>query len=318
MKDKKKAAGIKFVGNHSEILKIKSAVSKVADSSATVLISGETGCGKEHLARYIHQQSYRSESPMVKVDFSTIPESLLDSELFGHEKGTFTGAVESKAGKFEIAEEGSLYLDNVLSMPPSYQPKLARVLQDREFGKLGGHNVIKLKARVIAACNEDIQTALKHGRLRKELYYTLNVFPIRIPPLRERLSDIPLLVRAFFDRQDRTKNKIFKRADPEIMKALANYHWPGNVRQLFNVLERATLLSEDGCITLNEIQITRNAPEEDLISTAAMQNWSLQELEKHYIISVLEKTGGNKTRAAEILKINRKTLLEKRKKYNLD
>jgi transcriptional regulator with PAS, ATPase and Fis domain len=281
-------------------------VEKVLDRDVSILILGESGTGKDYLAEAIHACSIRRDEPFVHIDCANIPAELFESEIFGHERGTFTDAQTRKVGKLEIARRGSVYLDEISSLTPQLQAKLLRAIQERRFTRLGGTTSIPFEGRVISSSNVDLGSLLASGALRRDLYYRINVVTLTLPPLRERPEDVLPLAKRFLKR---------KRLDEEAERILTCYSWPGNVRELRNALERATLLEEGERITAASLPIRETG---DLVATAARGAWTLDQLEAHYIREVLRATGSNYSKAAEILGINRKTLLEKRRKYGLD
>ncbi|MCS7202852.1 MAG: sigma-54 dependent transcriptional regulator [Thermodesulfovibrio sp.] len=285
----------------------------VSESNANVLITGESGTGKELVARAIHRKSLRSSKPFVVVDCTTIPENLLESELFGHEKGAFTGATDRKIGLIELAHEGTLFLDEIGELPMSLQKKLLRFLQEREIQRIGSTQRIKIDVRVISATNKDLETAVKEGNFREDLYWRLNVIRINLPPLRERREDIPLLVNHFLYKFSKENNKPIPQIESDVMELLINYDWPGNVRELANVIERAVVLSPSGLISIKylpkKLQEKWVTPKEDSLN--------LLEIEKSVILKALNSTGWNQTKAAEILGISRKQLRTKMKHHGL-
>ncbi len=295
-----------------EVLRL---ASQVAGTDATVLIQGESGTGKEVLARALHEESHRRDGPFVKVDCAVLPETLLESELFGHEKGAFTDAVQKKLGRLELAHEGTLFLDEVGEMSPLLQAKILRVLEERVFERVGGTETIRVDVRIIAATNKNLEEALRENRFREDLYFRLNVFPLRLPPLRRRREDIPLLAEAFLAHYARKYGKAVREFDQEAINLLLRYPWPGNVRELEHTIERAVLLSEGPGLGPEDLDL-------DLLAVgvgdgAEDEGMTLSDLEREYIKRVLKKVRGHKGRAAKILGINRKTLLEKRKRYGL-
>jgi DNA-binding NtrC family response regulator len=284
-------------------------VEKVLDHDVSILILGESGVGKDYLAQSIHACSARRAEPFVHIECASIPAELFESELFGHERGTFTDAQTRKVGKLEAAGRGTVYFDEVASLTPQLQAKLLRVMQERRFSRLGGAATLPFEARVITSSNADAAALLASGALRQDFYYRINVVTLTLPPLRERPEDVSALAKLFVKR---TK---FRRFDAEAERMMRGYAWPGNVRELRNAIERAGLVEESDRITAASLPIHA---ESDLITTAARGRWTLDELESHYIREVLRMTRENYSRAAQILGINRKTLLEKRKKYGLD
>lgn len=326
---------IMIVGKSKEMQRVMRYARLAAASNATVLITGENGTGKELLARMIYYNSPRRNKPFVVVDCATIPENLLESELFGHERGAFTDAVSQKLGRFELANEGTIFLDEVAELPPYLQVKLLRVLQEKEFTRVGGNKTIRVDVRIIAATNRNLQELIKQGRFREDLYYRLNVLPIHIPPLRERKEDIPLLVDFFlrkFTKRDVSYKQFLSDDDMEI---LMNYHWPGNIRELENTIERAVVMGTQTSLYLEEISKLKrlrdnkqskvekssdgeSSPSPYLLLRDANDKPTLEELERRYIFHILRETGWNQRRAAEILGINTTTLWRKLKRYGVD
>ncbi len=290
---------------------------KVARSDATVLILGESGTGKELLARGIHYNSPRATKPLVTVNCPSIPDTLLESELFGHVRGAFTGAIKDRKGKFEMADGGTLLLDEIADLREDVQAKLLRVLQEREFERLGESTPIQVDVRLIAATNKDIEKLVSDGKFREDLYYRLSVVPITIPPLRERKADIPYLVEFFIERYKKDKKVT---VDSEVLEILKTYNWPGNIRELENVIERALVLSGKPRISPQDLpvhltepsSIARNQPADNLFSDLSLDN-----LEKRAIQMALQRSGGNQTKAAKLLDIPRHVLLYRLKKFNI-
>jgi DNA-binding NtrC family response regulator len=312
----------KMVGKSAPMCRLYQQLIQAGPSSASVLLVGESGTGKELVARMLHELSPRNKAPFVAINCSAIPESLLESEIFGHEKGAFTGAEGRREGCFELANTGTLFLDEVVEMAPATQVKLLRVLEERAFRRLGGHGEIQVDVRVLAATNRNPESALKEGKLREDLYYRLNVFRLFLPPLRERLDDVPLLVEHFIREFSEANGKPLLGAEPRAMQALATYHWPGNVRELRNVIERAVIVASDKRIGLDELPpfVTRGRRTEDVSSEpsdelALRVGTTVEQAERNLILKTLEATGHNKTRAADILGISLKTLHNKLKKY---
>jgi DNA-binding NtrC family response regulator len=308
-----------LIGNSPEMRKIYSIVEQAAPTGASVLITGESGTGKELVAQTIHQLSPRATFPFVAINCAAIPETLLESEIFGHEKGAFTGAADRRQGCFELADRGTLFLDEIGEMTPATQVKLLRVLQERKFRRLGGRTEQSVDVRVIAATNVDPQDAVKQGKLREDLYYRLNVFSFRLPPLRERKEDLPLLVQAFINEFNGRNHKNIIGVDQQAMRLIEHYAWPGNVRELRNVIERATILAPGPFIepkhlpsTLAEEPAPHHQPQ-----VALTPGTTVEEAERRLILMTLEHTRDNKTRAAEILGISLKTLHNKLNKLRL-
>ena len=309
-----------IVGQSPPMHHIYDLVEKVAPANSPVLILGESGTGKELIARAIHYNSPRKDSPFVKVNCAALAEGVLESELFGHEKGAFTGAIRRKPGRFEIAGEGTIFLDEISEISLSTQVKLLRVLQEKEFERVGGTETLKMKARLVAASNQNLEVLISEKKFRKDLYYRLNVVSLHLPPLRERSEDIPLLVHHFIKKYNQESGKKVQGITPEAMKFLINYTWPGNIRELENVIERAIVLTSQPNIDLDDLPqniIKRNA----LQSNDGQEDESLmkriEEYEKNLIFNALMKTKGNISRAAESLGIKRTTLRYKMEKYDL-
>ena len=297
-----------LVGQSKAMQKVFEAVETVAPTDATVLINGESGTGKELVARAIHANSPRRFHPMVTIHCGALTETLLESELFGHEKGAFTGAQYRKKGKFELAEGGTVFLDEIGDISLKTQTDLLRVLQEREIVRVGGNQTIKVDFRCIAATNKDLEKLIEEGHFRPDLFYRLNVFRIDLPPLRERKDDVPLLVNHFIDKFSQQMNKRITRVAPAAMFALQQYPWPGNVRELENAVERAMVVA-----------IEPELREQDFIlkprNGDKAEGKTLDDIEKAHILRVLDECGGNQTRAAEVLDIDRVTLHNKLKKY---
>jgi two-component system response regulator AtoC len=305
-----------IIGTSRSMKSIFDKILKVAPTDSTVLITGESGTGKELAARAIHAYSSRKNREFVAVDCSSLVENLLESELFGHVKGSFTGAFQTKHGLFELANDGTFFFDEVSNLSPKIQAKLLRVIQEREFMKVGDQKKIKLDIRIISASNKDLQQSIKQGLFREDLYYRLSVVPIRLPPLRKRKEDIPLLINHFLDKHSRRVRRSVPRISPEAMEVLIEYNWPGNVRELEHTIERILILEDTDLIKTRDLPsfISQRQGDFQMFSEDVL---SLQELEKRYIRFILRKTKGKKMEAADILGINRKTLGMKIKKYEL-
>jgi transcriptional regulator with PAS, ATPase and Fis domain len=283
----------------------------VAATNSTVLIGGESGVGKDLIARAIHQNSRRASGPFVKINSTAIPDNLFESELFGFEKGAFTGALTSKPGKFELADKGTLFLDEIGDVPAPIQVKLLRVLQEREFERLGGTRTLKVDVRLIAATNRDLRAALEERTFREDLYYRLNVVPIDIPPLREHKQDIPGLVDHFLKRfaKENAGSKPLEKVTPAAMKLLMEYHWPGNVRQLENIIERAVALSTGPVLDVDDIHLDqRGAPAAGSGSGFLPEGMTLEQYEDDLIREAMRRAGGNKSEAARLLGLSRNAL----------
>jgi len=290
---------------------------KIAPIDTTVLILGESGTGKELIARAIHGRSQRKDRPLIKVDCAALPENLIESELFGHEKGAFTGAVDKRIGRFELADEATLFLDEIGELPLALQQKLLRVLQDGEFERLGSSQVMHSDVRVIAATNRNLEADIAKGKFRKDLWYRLNVFPLSIPPLRERKDDIPLLVSGIIDKIQRRIGKTIKTIPTDVMNDLKTYPWPGNVRELENVIERAVIITPGNMLKL---AAPLKTPVLDDSSPPDTSMKSLSEMEKEYILQALEKTNWNisgKYGSAELLGLKSSTLRGRMRKHGL-
>lgn len=310
---------------HSEAMgRILDLVDKVSDSDSTVLIYGESGTGKELVARAIHYSSARMDKPLVPINCAAIPPDLLESELFGYEKGAFTGAHRAKMGRFEYANGGTLFLDEVGEMSPQLQVKLLRVLQERSFERLGAVRSIQVDVRIIAATNRDLERDVEEGRFREDLYYRLSVIPIQIPPLRERREDIPLLVEHFLEKFNRQKNREISGITPEAMESLVNYSWPGNVRELENLMERLVVLKRSGSILLEDLpDKIRSQGSQEPLGTVVLPkegihlDSAVHRLERELILQALKRTKGVKKEAAQLLGMKRTTLVQKMKRNNI-
>jgi len=300
-----------LIGNSSKIRQVISMVEKVAPTDSTVLVGGESGTGKELIARAIHANSRRRYFPIIPVNCGGLPESLLESELFGHEKGAFTGAQHRRKGKLEMADGGTLFLDEIGAIDLKMQVDLLRVLESREFTRIGGSRPIKVDFRVICATNENLEKAVAEGRFREDFYYRVNVFTIEAPPLRTRPADIPLLARYFLERFARQMDKRITGISPEAMELLTAYDWPGNVRELSNAIERAMVVGTPPLIRPDDLPVKKPG------QGAATGLGSLADVERRHIASVLAETEWNVTRAAEVLQVDRVTVYNKIKKYGL-
>jgi DNA-binding NtrC family response regulator len=303
----------RLIGASLEMRKIYQVIEQAAPTSTSVLVSGESGTGKELVAQTIHQLSPRAAQPFVPINCAAIPDTLLESELFGHEKGAFTGAIARRQGCFELANHGTLFLDEIAEMTPVTQAKLLRVLQERSFRTLGGQREQKVDVRVIAATNLDPLEAVRQGKLREDLYYRLNVFGIALPPLRERKDDIPLLVDAFVREFNERNHRSVAGVSPRVMTMLERYDWPGNVRELRNVMERATIVTKGPLIEPPDLPPLAGAASSAAppAATGLTPGTTVDEIERRLIEVTLEHTNGNKTRAAEMLGISLKTLHNK-------
>ncbi|MDJ0720650.1 MAG: sigma 54-interacting transcriptional regulator [Desulfobacterales bacterium] len=306
-----------IVGNSNKMREVFQMVSQVCKSNATVLVRGESGTGKELVANSVHYNSNRAHAPFVKVNCAAIPVNLIESELFGHEKGAFTGAIKQKLGKFELANKGTLFLDEIGSIGLDVQVNLLRVLQEKEFERVGGQKTIKTDVRIIAATNKNLEHAVEEGTFRGDLYYRLNVFPIYLPPLRERKTDILLLADHFLERYTKENNKDIRRFSTPAIDMLMAYHWPGNVRELENCIERAVLLCEEGVIHSYHLPPTlQTGPESDTLPALSLEE-AVANLEREMIIDALKNTRGNITQAADLLKTTVRKFAYKAQKFGI-
>lgn len=303
-----------IIGKSPRMQEVLKTIGRVAAADATVMIYGESGTGKELIARALHYRSSRRQGPFIQLSCAALPETLLESELFGYEKGAFTGAVSSKPGRFELADGGSLFLDEIGDISPTVQVKLLRVLEQRSFERLGSSKTINVDVRLIGATNRDLPAMIKAGEFREDLYYRLNVIPIQMPPLRERQGDVKLLAEHFLARYAPGK-----KLSAEALQALEAYSWPGNVRELQNTIERITILSPGNVIELEDLpaEVRRGAPLPTDAVRLPPEGVALEAVERDLITQALERTGGNRTRAAELLGISRHTLLYRMEKYGL-
>jgi DNA-binding NtrC family response regulator len=321
---KKKYRFENIIGDSERMQKVFETIDKVADTDSTILILGDSGTGKELVAKAIHYNSYRRNGPFVPVNCAAIPSELLESELFGHERGAFTGAIRTRIGRFELANGGALFLDEIGDMTPVLQSKLLRVLQEREFERIGGIKAIKTDIRVIAATHQDLKKAVQQQRFREDLYYRLNVIPIEIPPLRERRSDISLLVHHFLNHFRKTKKKKIVGMADDVLQRLMEYDWPGNVRELENMIERIVILTNNETIVMEDLpEKLQSISEADharglsLPEEGISLETAVNDFEKELILQALNKTGWVKNKAAQMLHLNRTTLIEKIKRQNL-
>ncbi len=305
-----------IIGNTSVMHGVFEVIKKVANSRATVLVQGESGTGKELVARAIHYNSTRANAPFIKVNCAALPENLLESELFGHEKGAFTGAVIRRSGRFELAHRGTLLLDEISEIPLGLQAKLLRVLQEREFERVGGSRPIKVDVRIVATTNRNLDEEIEAKRFREDLFFRLNVIPITLPPLRDRDGDIPLLAEHFVDRYCRENSRPLKRFSAEALDLMSGYAWPGNVRELQNVIERAVVLDADEEIQPEHLAFRHVGSGEDETDEIvdAVGN-TVAEMERRLILRTLEALGGNRGRTADMLQISVRTLRNKLNQY---
>lgn len=314
-----------IIGESDGIKSCLSLVERVADSDSTVLVMGESGTGKELIARAIHYNSNRSKNPFVAINCGAIPAELLESELFGHVKGAFTGAISNRIGRFEMADEGTLFLDEIGDLDPSLQVKILRALQERTFEPVGSTKSVQVNVRVIAATNIDLDKAVRDGRFREDLYYRLNVIPIMIPALRERRTDIPILLNHFMIQFNKNKSKTLTGFSPDAMKCLVGYAWPGNIRELENLIERLSILKGFGSVEVVDLPNKYRSTAASFAETGSVDipvngldfNTAVDQFENALILKALEKTGWNKNQAALLLRLNRTTLVEKMKKKGL-
>ena len=314
-------SGGDIVGQSRALKAVLRDVGIVAATSSTVLIEGETGTGKELIAQTIHNLSPRRHRNFSKINCAAIPSGLLESELFGHEKGAFTGAVMRKIGRFELAHEGTLFLDEIADIPLELQPKMLRVLQEQEFERLGGTQTIRVNVRLVAATSRELPQMITDRQFRGDLYYRLNVFPIRVPPLRERIEDIPMLVRHFMDKYAREMNRPVETIPPQVMEQLSRYHWPGNIRELQNVIERAVILSPDKVLRDPLAELQRPAERSFAVTTGvSAKPTTLADCERDHSLQTLNQTrwivGGPKGAAAR-LGLKRTTLIWKMQKLGI-
>jgi DNA-binding NtrC family response regulator len=324
---KKKFGFHKIIGNSQRIQDVIKFIEKIADTNSTVLVTGESGTGKELVAKTIHYNSSRSRKPFVPLNCAAIPKDILESELFGHEKGAFTGAVSTRIGRFELANNGTLFLDEIGELAPALQVKLLRVLQEKEFERVGGIKTIKVDVRIIAATNRDLEKAVTEGAFREDLFYRLNVLPFHLPPLRKMKEDVPLLVEHFIDEISKKKKREAPKISEETMNILANYKWPGNVRELENLVERLIILKEGDTLSLQDLperffdkrHMQKTGGKAHILSTDGVDlNSMIEEIENNMIIQALQLSKGVKSKAANLLGLNRTTLIEKLKKKDID
>ncbi|GAQ94453.1 sigma-54 specific transcriptional regulator protein [Thermodesulfovibrio aggregans] len=315
-----------IVGQSIQIQRVLTLIDKLSKTDSTVLIMGESGTGKELVAKMIHQKSQRGEKPFIPVNCAAIPSELLEAELFGYEKGAFTGASTTRQGRFELANEGTIFLDEIGDMPLHLQVKILRVIQDRSFERIGGTKSIQVDVRIIAATNKNLENEVKEGRFREDLFWRLNVVPVVIPPLRERKEDIPLLCDYFIDKFSKKFGYSLK-INSQVMEIFLNYHWPGNVRELENLIERLYVLNDGGTVSVEDIperirfgeNLLPKAVSDDLnpFSSGIDLNEVLRDYEKKLILHALNLNGWVKSRAAKYLNINRTTLIEKMKRLGI-
>lgn len=313
------------IGKSRAMVNVFKLIERVADSDSTVLINGETGTGKGLVAKAIHQSSYRRERPFVSINCGAIPENLLESELFGHVKGAFTGATNAKMGKFELANGGTIFLDEIGDMSPDLQVKVLKVLEEREFEPVGGCKTIKVDVRIVAATHRDLEEEVQKGNFREDLFYRLYVIPIQLPSLKERQIDIPLLVDYFLEKLNGEKGTRVERLSEAAMRIFMGHCWPGNVRELANLMERLTVLKGEGEITADDLPKKLRGNDAcipvmtstDLTNDGICLTTAVNEFEKNLIYQSLERTDWVKNKAAKLLQVKRTTLVEKIKRYEL-
>lgn len=314
-----------IIGDSSALQSVYTLIDKVAPTDSTVLILGESGTGKELIANIIHYNSERLNKPFITVNCSAIPHDLLESELFGHEKGAFTGAISTKRGKFEMADHGTVFLDEIGDIDLSLQVKLLRVLQERAFERVGGTKTIKINVRIIAATNKNLEEEVGTGKFRQDLFYRLNVIPVQLPPLRERKGDIPLLCHHFMEKYCDKRKKPVLKISGEAMLAFTNYSWPGNVRELENLIERLVVLKENDTIVSSDLPKKLQCEESNFESSVGHEissgnidfNRRIEDFEKYIITNAIQSVHGIKSKAADLLNIKRTTLIEKMKRLNI-
>ncbi|MBN1953302.1 MAG: sigma 54-interacting transcriptional regulator [Bacteroidales bacterium] len=307
-----------MIGNSGHMREVYKLIERVATTNATVLIRGESGVGKELIADAIHYNSPRSEAPLIKVNCSALPESLIESELFGHEKGAFTGAEKLRKGRFELAEGGTIFLDEIGDLPATVQVKLLRTLQEKEYERVGGAETIKSNVRIVAATNRNLENLIEKGTFREDLFYRLNVFPIYVPSLKERINDIPMLVDHFIQKCNRENYTEIKRISSSAIDMLMVYHWPGNVRELENCIERASILTTDGVIRAHNLPPTLQTATSSSTESKGTLQVILDRVEKQLIIETLLQTHGNLAKAAAQLGITERIMGLRAKKYDID
>lgn len=306
-----------IVGNSGVMQQVYDLIAQVAKSDTTVLIRGESGVGKELVAQAIHYNSYRASMPFIKVNCAALPESVIESELFGHEKGAFTGAIRERKGRFELADSGSIFLDEIGDLTPAMQIRLLRVLQEREFERVGSTDTIKVNVRVIAATNRELEMLMEQGTFRQDLYYRLNVFPIHLPPLRERKSDILDLANFFIEKYSKANGKNVRRISTPAIDMLMSYHWPGNVRELENCIERAVLLSNDDVVHGHHLPPTLQTAEASNTVMSGTLETTLDAVEREMIVEALKNARGNNAKAARALGISERIMGLRVRKHGL-
>ena len=313
------------IGRSLQMQDVFKLINRVADSDSTILVNGETGTGKGLIAKAIHRKSYRCEKPFVSINCGAIPENLLESELFGHVRGAFTGATSAKIGKFEVANGGTIFLDEIGDMSPELQVKVLKVLEEKEFEPVGACKTNRVDVRIIAATHRDLEEEVQKGNFREDLFYRLYVIPIKLPSLQERLIDIPLLIDYFLNKLNREKKTNISGIEKDALELLMQYSWPGNVRELSNLMERLVVLKGEGTIKINDLPVkiskdkirTSNFPLTNVTSDGICLNTAVSEFEKSLIYQSLEQTNWVKNKAAKLLQVKRTTLVEKIKRYDL-
>jgi DNA-binding NtrC family response regulator len=322
---RKKYRNSNIIGTSEAMKKVYELIDKLSNTDCTVLISGASGTGKELIARAIHYSSIRSDNPLVTINCGAIPGELLESELFGHEKGAFTGAHKRRIGRFEMANGGTMFLDEIGEMSPALQVKLLRVLQEQTFERVGGTQTIHVDVRIIAATNKNLTVAINKGKFREDLYYRLNVIPVKVPPLKQRKTDLPLLINFFLNKFQRGKEKRIAGFSREALEAMMEYDWPGNVREVENAIKRVIVLCEkeeagfeDLPEHIQQFSISAQPPEHDTLEEGLSLSDAVRDYERRLILEALEKSHGIKAKAAQLLNIKRTTLVEKMKKQNLE
>jgi len=307
-----------LIGESSTMRQLFETVQQVAPSRATVLITGETGTGKELIAKAIHNLSPRKNGPFIAVHAAALPSTLLESELFGHEKGAFTGAMERRTGRFELADGGTLFLDEVSELEPPIQVKLLRVLEERAFERVGGSKTLQVDVRLVAATNKDLKKLVTEGKFRDDLFYRLSVVAVDLPPLRERRDDIPLLVKAFLDEFSRENNKQVRELTPEALNVLLAYDWPGNVRELRNAIEQMVVLARTERLTVRDLPAAIRGSADLTKINVVRAGMTVEEAERQLIVQALKETEGNRTKAAQKIGISRRTLHRKLKEFGIE
>jgi Nif-specific regulatory protein len=307
-----------IVGNSRAMQDVYDMIAQVSRSDATVLIRGESGTGKELVAHAIHYNSRRADKSFIKVNCAALPETVIESELFGHEKGAFTGAINTRKGRFEVADGGTIFLDEIGDLSPTTQIKLLRVIQEREFERVGGNETIRVNVRVVAATNRNLEQLIDEGRFREDLYYRLNVFPVHIPPLRDRKSDVLLLADYFVEKYAARNYVAVRRISTPAIDLLMSYHWPGNVRELENCIERAVLLSVDEVIHSHHLPPSLQSAESTNTALNGTLEESLDNLERELILDALKSTRGNMAKAARLLGITERIMGLRVRKHDID